>query len=47
MNDQDELSEELKQLIIQYMVASNEGQHATAEGLLHKIQQYNKQHGLS
>ena len=39
-----ELSEQLKSLIIRYMTASNEGDHASAEALLLQIQQYNRDH---
>ena len=38
-----QISDEVRDLIIRYMEACNEGKHAEAEVLLHKIKQQNNE----
>jgi|TARA_B100001094_G_scaffold244670_1_gene241052 hypothetical protein len=47
MSDEYVVTDEMRDLIIKYMEALNEGDHAKAEGLLHKIRQENKKNDLT
>ena len=39
-----QISDEMRDLIVQYMEACNEEDYSKAEGLLHKIRMENKKH---
>ncbi len=47
MSDEYIVTDEMRDLIIKYMEALNEGDNAKAEGLLNKIRQENKNNDLT
>ena len=47
MSEEYVVSDEMRDLIIKYMEALNNDDHALAEGILHRIRQENKNNGLT